>query len=117
MSLLIDLIKGLSYLHNNTSLGKHGFLTSKNCVVDSKWLLKITDFGFYEFHRLQNIKPDVLPLQEYLWTAPELLNLGFSDCLISGTKESDFYSFGLIMQELIKRNIYLRIEDLLFKIN
>ena len=64
MSLLIDLINGMSYLHNSTDLGKHGFLTSKNCVVDSKWLLKITDFGFYEFHRLQNLKPDALPLQE-----------------------------------------------------
>lgn len=61
MSLLIDLINGMSYLHNSTVLGKHGFLTSKSCVVDSKWLLKITDFGFYEFHKLQNIKPEILP--------------------------------------------------------
>ena len=63
MSLLIDLINGMSYLHNNTDLQKHGFLTSKNCVVDSKWVLKVTDFGFYDFHRLQNIKPNTLPLQ------------------------------------------------------
>ena len=53
----------MSYLHNNTDLQKHGFLTSKNCVVDSKWVLKVTDFGFYDFHRLQNIKPNTLPLQ------------------------------------------------------
>lgn len=27
----------------------HGHLTSSNCVVDSRWVLKITDHGLREF--------------------------------------------------------------------
>lgn len=42
---------------------------------------------------------------EYLWTAPEILKLGFEESLLRGTKEGDVYSFGLIMKELIKREI------------
>ena len=40
-----------------------------------------------------------------MWTAPEILKLGFEECLNYGTKETDIYSFGLIMEELIKREI------------
>lgn len=27
----------------------HGHLTSSNCVIDSRWVLKITDHGLREF--------------------------------------------------------------------
>lgn len=54
---------------------------------------------------MQKIKPDILPLHEYLWTAPELLKLGLELSLIRGTRESDVFSFGLIMKEIIKREI------------
>ena len=33
------------------------------------------------------------------------MKLGFEESLLGGTKESDVYSFGLIMKELIKREI------------
>lgn len=44
MSLIFDLVKGMHYLHNS-DIKSHGSLKSSNCVVDSRFVLKITDFG------------------------------------------------------------------------
>ena len=40
--------QGMIYLHN-CEIKSHGKLRSSNCVVDSRWVLKITDFGLHEF--------------------------------------------------------------------
>lgn len=36
------------FLHNS-DVHVHGKLKSSNCVVDGRWVVKITDFGFREF--------------------------------------------------------------------
>ena len=38
----------MHYLHNSV-IGTHGNLKSSNCVVDSRFVLKITDFGLHSF--------------------------------------------------------------------
>lgn len=38
----------MEYLHS-VDIKFHGHLTSSNCVVDSRWILKITDHGLREF--------------------------------------------------------------------
>ena len=45
----------MSYIHAN--VGAHGNLKSSNCVVDSRFVLKITDLGL---HSLRGTDPDVL---------------------------------------------------------
>lgn len=37
-------MQGLEYLHK-THINYHGNLKSSNCVVDSRWTCKLTDFG------------------------------------------------------------------------
>lgn len=37
----------MSFLHS-TEILSHGNLKSSNCVVDSRFVLKITDFGLHE---------------------------------------------------------------------
>ena len=38
----------MTYLHDS-EIRSHGRLKSSNCVVDSRWVLRITDYGLYEF--------------------------------------------------------------------
>jgi hypothetical protein len=38
------LLQGLHFLHT-CFLKSHGHLKSSNCVIDSRWVLKITDYG------------------------------------------------------------------------
>lgn len=47
-SLVFDLIHGLTYLHES-DLKYHGNLKITNCVVDSRWVLKLSDFGLNAF--------------------------------------------------------------------
>ncbi|KAI5638618.1 adenylate and guanylate cyclase catalytic domain-containing protein [Phthorimaea operculella] len=99
LSLLTDLVKGLRYLHASP-LRVHGRLSSRNCVVDSRWVLRLTDYGAPEFYRTQGLTPPPRRARDRLWTAPELLRAGEG---ARGTQPGDVYSFAIIMQEVIVR--------------
>src|SRR5687767_13174099 len=45
-SLMHDIIKGMAYIHAS-EIKSHGNLKSSNCVVDTRFVLKITDFGLH----------------------------------------------------------------------
>ena len=47
----------MRYLHNSPNLPFHGHLTSHNCLVDSRWVLKITDYGQHLFRQAQGLEP------------------------------------------------------------
>uniref|UniRef100_A0A8C9L2W5 Guanylate cyclase n=1 Tax=Serinus canaria TaxID=9135 RepID=A0A8C9L2W5_SERCA len=97
-SLVMDLIKGIRYLHHRDFA--HGRLKSRNCVVDGRFVLKITDYGYNEilefFFRLPESEANKL-----LWTAPELLR--DPDMCRKGTIKGDIYSFAIILQEVVAR--------------
>ncbi|KAG2456720.1 GUC2F cyclase, partial [Polypterus senegalus] len=60
-SLLLDLIKGMKYLHHKDF--PHGRLKSRNCVVDGRFVLKITDYGYNELLETQKV-PRIKPQAE-----------------------------------------------------
>ncbi|XP_047191823.1 retinal guanylyl cyclase 2 [Scophthalmus maximus] len=98
-SLLLDLIKGMKYLHLRDFA--HGRLKSRNCVVDGRFVLKITDYGFNELLESQKAPMEERPPEDLFWTAPEFLR----DLAISrkGTYKGDVYSFSIILQEVVVR--------------
>jgi len=38
----------------NSPIRCHGNLKSRNCIVDSRWVLKVTDYHLNEVYSLQN---------------------------------------------------------------
>lgn len=119
LSLLTDLVRGMRYLHQS-QLRVHGSLTSRNCVVDARWVLKITDYGIQAFHDAQGLPPPAKSakgkfivevettkahlcfLSELLWSAPEAIR-GAKNYPKHGTQAGDVFSFGIIMQEVVVR--------------
>eukprot|EP00057_Strongylocentrotus_purpuratus_P014597 XP_011669071.1 PREDICTED: atrial natriuretic peptide receptor 1-like [Strongylocentrotus purpuratus] len=91
-SLLMDAVRGLNYIHDSV-IGVHGRLTSSNCVVDGRFVLKITDFGIPSFRNSNKYEDNNYKL---LWRAPERLRDPFSP----PSKEGDLYALGIIMLEI-----------------
>ncbi|XP_012940370.1 receptor-type guanylate cyclase Gyc76C [Aplysia californica] len=101
-SLVFDIIKGMIYLHGS-ELVSHGKLKSSNCVVDSRWVLKITDYGLHEFTAGETLSHGEYALyRSMLWKAPELLRNKHAPG--RGSQEGDVYSFAIILFEIHSRN-------------
>ncbi|XP_043849640.1 retinal guanylyl cyclase 2 [Dromiciops gliroides] len=98
-SLLMDLIKGVRYLHHRGF--PHGSLKSRNCVVDGRFVLKVTDHGYLALLERQRVPHSQPPPEELLWTAPELLR--GPEGPWRGTFKGDVYSFAIILQEVLAR--------------
>nr|XP_027233545.1 atrial natriuretic peptide receptor 2-like [Penaeus vannamei] len=96
-SLVADLIKGMMFLHDS-EIVSHGNLRSSNCLIDSRWVLMVADFGLHEFKASPEV---VIEPRKRLWTAPELLRRGAS--LPRGTQKGDAFSFGIILYEVMGR--------------
>ncbi|KAK9512964.1 hypothetical protein O3M35_001263 [Rhynocoris fuscipes] len=101
-SLVHDLIKGMLFIHGSV-LGFHGNLKSANCVVTSRWVLQVADFGLHELRHCPE-NESIGEHQRYrnlLWTAPELLRgEGPSK---KGSQKGDIYAFAIILHEIIVR--------------
>ena len=110
-SLMSDCMKAVSYLHK-TILHVHGRLTSMCCYIDSRFMLKVGDYGLTAFFELSlaemwaaKREPDYLMAQ--MWKAPEHLRaeaLSRYEVINSVSQKGDVYSFGIIMQELVLRS-------------
>ncbi|XP_066537153.1 retinal guanylyl cyclase 2 [Hoplias malabaricus] len=98
-SLLLDLIKGMKYLHHRNVC--HGRLKSRNCIVDGRFVLKVTDYGYNKVLDAQKFPYVQPPAEELVWTAPEILRGPFPGLI--GTLPGDVYSFSIVMQEVVVR--------------
>ncbi|XP_073873208.1 atrial natriuretic peptide receptor 2 isoform X7 [Macaca fascicularis] len=100
-SLINDLVKGMAFLHNSI-ISSHGSLKSSNCVVDSRFVLKITDYGLASFRSTAEPDDSHALYAKKLWTAPELLS--GNPLPTTGMQKADVYSFGIILQEIALRS-------------
>uniref|UniRef100_A0A3Q2QH11 Guanylate cyclase n=1 Tax=Fundulus heteroclitus TaxID=8078 RepID=A0A3Q2QH11_FUNHE len=96
---------GMKYLHLRGLT--HGRLKSTNCLVDGRFVLKITDYGLPMILHSQGV---ILPdeLQDLLWTAPELLR----NPVQAGSFAGDVFSFSIIVQEVISRTLPYAMMDM-----
>ncbi|XP_037651607.1 atrial natriuretic peptide receptor 1-like isoform X2 [Sebastes umbrosus] len=96
-SLINDIVKGMLFLHNSVIVS-HGNLKSSNCVVDSRFVLKITDYGLESLRTSSCHEDTHAHYARQLWTSPELLR---TECPPPcGTQKGDVYSFSIILQEV-----------------
>ncbi|XP_076449001.1 guanylate cyclase 32E-like [Babylonia areolata] len=103
-SIVSDIMKGLIYIHSSLVVF-HGDLKSSNCLVDSRWVVKLSDFGLTEFKSKQLVPyhGEHAAYKRLLWTAPELLRKT-PKISAKGTQKGDVYSFGILLYEIICRN-------------
>ncbi|KRT86564.1 Adenylate and Guanylate cyclase [Oryctes borbonicus] len=111
-SLVGDILRGMIYLHESP-IRFHGSLHTANCLVDSRWVVKLSDFGLGEFKcgaedpSLKDPAKILEKCRTLLYRAPELLRLSTSYITSFqpiGTQKGDVYSFGVILYELFSRH-------------
>lgn len=101
-SIINDIMAGLSYLHSSP-IEFHGRLKSSNCLVSSRFVVKLSDYGLHSLYdHLDGNEDEMLLIRKQLWRAPEHMKLGPKKC---GSKKGDVYSFGLLLYEIITNNL------------
>ncbi|KAL3120583.1 hypothetical protein niasHT_007875 [Heterodera trifolii] len=105
---LRDILKGIQYLHKS-SVGYHGLLNLQNVLIDSNWVLKLTNFGICNLlncciQREQLKLVEIIPMTTYLTIAPENLSeIAYGREYPRGTPLGDVYSFGMALYHILFR--------------
>ncbi|KAJ3599659.1 hypothetical protein NHX12_033615 [Muraenolepis orangiensis] len=93
--------RGMAYLHQHKMF--HGRLHSRNCVIDDRWVCKISDYGLTAYRKedFEGVGSafhcaDI----NHLYCAPEVL-LGSSS---NATIAADVYSYSMILVEIATRS-------------
>ncbi|WAR01746.1 ANPRA-like protein [Mya arenaria] len=94
LSITVDICQGLDYIHKSP-MKYHGNLKSSNCVIDSRWVCKLTDFNLQKLRHIE---------ERLFWTPPEYLRKILRKEVVNGSVHGDVYALGIIMKELVCRN-------------
>ena len=100
LSLSLDIVSGLLYLHSQNII--HRDLKSLNVLVDEQMQAKISDFGLSKIkvHTASGTKAMGSSLGSLYWKAPELFKLG-GQC----TKATDIYALAIVFWEIVTQQL------------
>ena len=90
-------------------------MRSSNCLVDSRWQVKLSGFGLNFLRREDRSNPNPTEYEKFwkmLWTPPEILRMPEFQMPVSGSKAGDVFSFGIIVQEILYRAMPYFLETL-----
>ncbi|KAM4537078.1 atrial natriuretic peptide receptor 1 [Odontesthes bonariensis] len=98
-SFATDIARGMSYLHQHRIC--HGRLKSLNCVLDDRWVCKITDYGLRSYRRDDGTEPLSTYQQRLLevYMPPE-----FQNSNMEPTLAGDVFSYSIILLEVATRS-------------
>uniref|UniRef100_A0A3B3ZJ72 Guanylate cyclase n=1 Tax=Periophthalmus magnuspinnatus TaxID=409849 RepID=A0A3B3ZJ72_9GOBI len=98
-SFAMDIARGMSYLHQHRIC--HGRLKSLNCVLDDRWVCKITDFGLNTFRRHDGAEPVSFYQQRLMevYLPPE-----FQSSSLEPTQPGDVFCYSIILLEIVTRS-------------
>ncbi|XP_036967064.1 atrial natriuretic peptide receptor 1-like isoform X2 [Acanthopagrus latus] len=98
-SFATDIARGMSYLHQHRIC--HGRLKSLNCVLDDRWVCKITDYGLQTYRRDDGVEPLSSYQQRLLevYMPPE-----FHNSNMEPTLAGDVFSYSIILLEIATRS-------------
>lgn len=92
-----QIVKGLKHLHDNQII--HRDLKSDNILITQNNILKLADFGLVKFLDSSNVSISGNQLKGTVrWLAPEVLGGE------KHTYQSDIYSLGMVMWEIVVQN-------------
>ncbi|XP_075878695.1 atrial natriuretic peptide receptor 2-like [Nelusetta ayraudi] len=101
LSFATDVARGMSYLHQHKLF--HGRLHSRNCIIDDRWVCKISDYGL-AFYRKEEFGGGSHDFNygdiNRVYIAPEVM-LGSSSNM---TPAADVYSYSMILVEIATRS-------------
>ncbi|PIC31354.1 hypothetical protein B9Z55_012082 [Caenorhabditis nigoni] len=104
------IMHGINFIHNS-SIKVHGTLYLSNCVVDSYWVVKLTDFGIKNILKERMHHKELAPNSsfdidaihyKYLQLAPEhLSSLLEKHEEPMGTVEGDMYQLAMVIYQIL----------------
>ncbi|XP_056156767.1 atrial natriuretic peptide receptor 2-like [Lampris incognitus] len=105
-SFATDIARGMSYLHQHRVC--HGQLKSLNCVLDDRWVCKITDYGLRSYRKEVGAEPPSTYQQRLLevYTPPEIHNSDVEPALAG-----DVFSYSIILLEIATRSDPVPVEE------
>ncbi|XP_034438314.1 atrial natriuretic peptide receptor 2-like isoform X3 [Hippoglossus hippoglossus] len=98
LSFATDIARGMSYLHQHKVF--HGRLHSRNCIIDDRWVCKISDYGLTAYRKEDFEAGFNCGDINRIYCAPEVL-LGSSSSI---TPAADIYSYSMILVEIATRS-------------
>ncbi|XP_071985286.1 atrial natriuretic peptide receptor 1-like [Engystomops pustulosus] len=98
LSFATDIARGMAYMHHHKMY--HGRLTSRNCVIDDRWVCKISDYGLMVYRR-DEFKELIEKKPAPIYCAPEVIQSN-SNCVLP-TPAADVYSYSIVLVEIASR--------------